>query len=90
MASKPRRNSNTDKALLERDMRDINNKLASIDVSIKVIEARDSKITTLEFKSIELEKRIEKIESYANAVIKIVMGTVGVAILALVIGVNRT
>lgn len=90
MANKPRRNSNTDKALLERDMRDINNKLASIDLSIKVIEARDSKITTLEFKSIELEKRVEKIEGYANAVIKIVMGTVGVAILALVIGVNRT
>lgn len=90
MTNKPRRNSNTDKALLERDMRDINNKLASIDLSIKVIEARDSKITTLEFKSIELEKRVEKIEGYANAVIKIVMGTVGVAILALVIGVNRT
>lgn len=87
MATKPR-NTGTDKALLERDMRDINNRLTSIDQSISKIEARDTTIQTLVFKVGELEKRVEKLEGYYSTVVRVVVGGVGAALLATVVGVQ--
>lgn len=74
---------------LDRDLRDMNARLGSIETSIKTIEGRDTRIRELEFKTSELDKRIEKLEGYLSGGVKTVVGAVLVAVLSLVIGVSR-
>lgn len=75
---------------MDRDMRDMVLRLTGIENSIRNIEARDAKIATLEFELTSQGKRITELENAKSAVIKIVMGSVAVALLATVVGTRLT
>lgn len=77
------------KVNLDRDLKDITARLSNIEGSIKIIESRDARIATLEFKVIDLEKRVMALEGYFSGGIKTVVGAVIVALLSLVVGVSR-
>lgn len=71
---------------LDRDMRDISRRLQSIEGSIQNIDAREQIQVQMQFAMAALEKRVADLEGARASVIKLVMGTVGVALLALVVG----
>lgn len=71
---------------LDRDMREMVERLGNIEGSVKRIEARDPIIAGFEYKLADQEKRITELEQAKSAVIKMVLGSVGVAILATVVG----
>lgn len=70
----------------ERDMRDMALRMGNIETSIRNIEAKNHIIASLEFKVSANDKRITDLENAKAGVIKLVMGTVGIAVLALVVG----
>lgn len=68
---------------LDRDMKDINRRLESIEGTLK-----DIQIASLQATVANLETRVTKLESNQTSVIRLVLGTVGAAILATVVGVQ--
>lgn len=68
---------------LERDLKDIGARLTNIEGSIRSIETAElvSKVSAL-------EARITKLENNQTSVIRLVLGTVGAALLATVVGVQ--
>lgn len=71
---------------LERDMREISLRLQRIEGSIQSIDAREQIQVQMQFAIAGLERRVLDLEGAKASVIKLVMGSVGVAILALVVG----
>lgn len=71
---------------LDRDMREISLRLQRIEGSIQNIDLREGVQVQMQFQIAALEKRVMELEAAKSSVIKLVMGTVGVAVLALVVG----
>lgn len=68
---------------LDRDLKDISRRLGDIESSI-----RDFQTASLKDRVASLEARILKLESNQSSVIRLVLGTVGAALLATVVGVQ--
>ena len=71
---------------LDRDMREISKRLQSIEGSIQNIESREAVQVQMQFSLAALERRVGELEAAKASVIKMVLGTVGAALLATVVG----
>lgn len=68
---------------LDRDLKDINRRLGGIELTIKEIQ-----VATLEARMTQVEARVKKLEDNQTSVVRVVLGTVGAALLATVVGVQ--
>lgn len=80
LAEQARRDTN-----LDRDLKDIGRRLESIESNLQAM-----KISELISKVSSNELRIAKLENNQTSVVRLVLGTVGAALLATVIGVKLT
>lgn len=71
---------------LDHDMRAIDNRLGNIETSLKTIEGRDAILVKIQYDQNDHEKRLVELEKAKTAIIRLVLGSVAVALLATVIG----